>query len=302
MRASSRHGAAFASRASSRRKTTPYRRSNAHAWTSTAASRDASWSPRRSSDHRPAERGAAIADGVGRPADGADDRAQSGEPVRRDQPRGDQLAQRGRRRPRRRGHRRRPRSRRNDAPRARKRRRAPAAPTLNGSGVFSSGADLARLDDVAWSRPSPMCRKRLPDIAVLAKEQRDRASCRPAAPTAAASVGVGTESRAHPTSPVRHSGPASTAGSRSTPRGQNRRVPTPTAASSKPSSAAITDRSPSTPVSRFAGVDVLPREEEAHEIGRADRIDFRPQAVQRVAMDARQQAAGRTIPAVWRRR
>ena len=36
-------------------------------------------------------------------------------------------------------------------------------------------------------------------------------------------------------------------------------------------------------------VHVLPREQEPHEVGRADRLDFRAQPVQRVAMDARQQ-------------
>ena len=36
-------------------------------------------------------------------------------------------------------------------------------------------------------------------------------------------------------------------------------------------------------------VHVLPREQEPHEVRRADRLDFRPQPVQRVAMNARQQ-------------
>ena len=38
-------------------------------------------------------------------------------------------------------------------------------------------------------------------------------------------------------------------------------------------------------------LDVLPGEQEAHEIGRADRLDLGAQPVERVAMDARQQAA-----------
>jgi len=37
------------------------------------------------------------------------------------------------------------------------------------------------------------------------------------------------------------------------------------------------------------GVHVLPREQEPHEIRRADRLDFRAQPVERVAMDAGQQ-------------
>ncbi len=36
-------------------------------------------------------------------------------------------------------------------------------------------------------------------------------------------------------------------------------------------------------------------EQEAHEVARRDRFDFRPQAIEGVAVDARQQAAGRTI-------
>jgi hypothetical protein len=36
---------------------------------------------------------------------------------------------------------------------------------------------------------------------------------------------------------------------------------------------------------------VLPGEEEAHEIGGGDRLDFGAQAVERVAMDAREKAA-----------
>ena len=36
--------------------------------------------------------------------------------------------------------------------------------------------------------------------------------------------------------------------------------------------------------------DVLPMEQEAHEVGRADRLDLRAQAIERVAVDAREQA------------
>ena len=35
--------------------------------------------------------------------------------------------------------------------------------------------------------------------------------------------------------------------------------------------------------------DVLPREKEPHEVGSADRLDFRAKAVERVSMDAREQ-------------
>ena len=52
-----------------------------------------------------------------------------------------------------------------------------------------------------------------------------------------------------------------------------------------------TARRPSMPVSRLDGVDVLPREQEPHEVGGADRLDLRAQPVQRVAMDAREQPA-----------
>ena len=45
------------------------------------------------------------------------------------------------------------------------------------------------------------------------------------------------------------------------------------------------------PVRRDDGVDVLPGEEEAHEVGGGDRLDLGAQAVQRVAMDAREQSA-----------
>src|SRR5919109_5160126 len=37
------------------------------------------------------------------------------------------------------------------------------------------------------------------------------------------------------------------------------------------------------------GIDVLPLEEEAHEVGWADRLDLCAQAIQRVAMDARKE-------------
>ena len=43
------------------------------------------------------------------------------------------------------------------------------------------------------------------------------------------------------------------------------------------------------PVRRADGVDVLPREQEPHEVGGADRLDLRAQAIERVAVDARQQ-------------
>jgi hypothetical protein len=36
-------------------------------------------------------------------------------------------------------------------------------------------------------------------------------------------------------------------------------------------------------------LDVLPREQESHEIRRADRLDLRPQPIERVAMNPRQQ-------------
>ena len=51
----------------------------------------------------------------------------------------------------------------------------------------------------------------------------------------------------------------------------------------------MTSRRPSMPVSRDDGVDVLPGEQEAHEVGGADRLDLRAQAIERVAMDAREQ-------------
>ncbi len=38
-------------------------------------------------------------------------------------------------------------------------------------------------------------------------------------------------------------------------------------------------------------VEVMPREQEAHEVGRVDRLDLGAQPVQRVAVDARQQRA-----------
>ena len=41
----------------------------------------------------------------------------------------------------------------------------------------------------------------------------------------------------------------------------------------------------------IGGIDVLPLEEEAHEIGGADRLDLGAQAVDGVAMDARKQRA-----------
>ena len=50
----------------------------------------------------------------------------------------------------------------------------------------------------------------------------------------------------------------------------------------------------------IARVDVLPLEQEAHEVGRADRLDLGAQPVDGVAVDARQQRAGRTIPSADR--
>jgi len=43
------------------------------------------------------------------------------------------------------------------------------------------------------------------------------------------------------------------------------------------------------PVDSRAGADVLPLEQEAHEVARLDRLDLAAQALQRVAVDARQQ-------------
>ena len=74
------------------------------------------------------------------------------------------------------------------------------------------------------------------------------------------------------------------------PRRQHRALPR-AAASSKPSSCATTSRRPSRPVSRRDGSTCCQREQEAHEVGRADRLDLRAQAVERVAMDAREQRA-----------
>ena len=63
------------------------------------------------------------------------------------------------------------------------------------------------------------------------------------------------------------------------------------AASSKPSSD-VEDGAQSVEAGQAARRrDVLPREQEAHEVGRADRLDLGAQAVQRVAMDPRQQPA-----------
>ena len=52
--------------------------------------------------------------------------------------------------------------------------------------------------------------------------------------------------------------------------------------------------------SAVALVHVLPLEQEPHEVGRTHRLDLRAQPVERVAMDAREQRAGRTIRAPCR--
>ena len=61
------------------------------------------------------------------------------------------------------------------------------------------------------------------------------------------------------------------------------------AGASKPSSWASTPASASGPLTRLAGADVLPLEQEAHVVARLDRLDLAAQALERVAMDARQQ-------------
>ena len=53
----------------------------------------------------------------------------------------------------------------------------------------------------------------------------------------------------------------------------------------------MASRSPSSPVRLAPLVHVLPREEEPHEVGGADRLDLRPEPVQRVAVNAREQRA-----------
>ena len=74
-------------------------------------------------------------------------------------------------------------------------------------------------------------------------------------------------------------------------RRQDRALPRAGRAARSRRACATTSRSPSSAGQPVDGVDVLPREQEAHEVGRADRLDLRAQAVQRVAMDAREQRA-----------
>ena len=63
------------------------------------------------------------------------------------------------------------------------------------------------------------------------------------------------------------------------------------AAISNPSSCSTTAASPSAPLHLILAGHMLPVQQEAQEIGGADRLDVRAQAAQRVAMDAREQAA-----------
>ena len=72
-------------------------------------------------------------------------------------------------------------------------------------------------------------------------------------------------------------------------RGQHVRAPTRSAASSKPSSCGRLRAGRRCRSGVSTDRDVLPGEEEAHEVGGADRLDLGAQPVQRVAMDSREQ-------------
>ena len=168
------------------------------------------------------------------------------------------------RRPARRGLRRRCRGRgRNEAPRVRS--------------VSSTVCARSLSDDLRFAA------QRLPRIRVLAQEQRDRRRADDARLPR-------RESRAQPTSPVRQSMSSSDGSYASTRDGRTERSHA-AAAISKPSSCAITACSPSMPDEPRRRRDVLPREEEAHEVRRADGLDLRAQAIEGVAMDAREQSA-----------
>ncbi len=98
------------------------------------------------------------------------------------------------------------------------------------------------------------------------------------------------ESRAQPTSPVRHSMSSSAGSYRSMRAGRivrshARRRRLEAVQERRDRAQAVDAREPA------VRVEVVPREQEAHEVGRINRLDLGAQPVQRVAVDARQQRA-----------
>ena len=109
--------------------------------------------------------------------------------------------------------------------------------------------------------------RRSPSAAAAARRSRVQAAC---------------PARQRASSQAAHSRRGGPAGSRS---------PTPPAGAPKPSSCAMIGLERLRALHARLGRDVLPAEQEAQEVARRDRLDLRAQPLDRVAMDARQQAA-----------
>ena len=147
-------------------------------------------------------------------------------------------------------------------------------------------------------------RERNPAVRVVAQEQARWASRRPPAwarlrrrlqaasrrsalaPRAEAEP---LDSRAHATEPVRHN-ISSIDGSSARRARRARRAPRRAPALPR-RRAARSPRAGRRARAADPALDVLPREQEPHEVARAHRRDFGAQAIQRVAMDARQEPA-----------